>query len=118
MHELSIAQAIVDVAARHAGESRVAHVYVRVGHLRQVVPSALEFSFELCAHGTLVEGACLELEQVPVAVTCRSCAAESEPDGFPLACGACAALAVDVVAGEELQVESLELEEELMTSGG
>jgi hydrogenase nickel incorporation protein HypA/HybF len=119
VHELSIAQAIVDVAARHAGESRVVRVYVRVGHLRQVVPSALEFSFGLCAHGTPVEGAELELEEVPVGVRCRDCAALSEPGGFPLACGACGGLAVDVVQGEELQVESLELEEaELSRSGG
>lgn len=110
MHELSIAQAIVDVATRHAGESRVVSVYVRVGQLRQVVPSALQFSFELCAHGTPVEGAALELEAVLIGVTCRSCGAQSEPGGFPLACGACGGLDVDVVQGEELQVESLELE--------
>ena len=54
MHELSIAQAIVDVATRNAGKARVTRVFVRVGQLRQVVPSALEFSFELCAHGTPV----------------------------------------------------------------
>jgi hydrogenase nickel incorporation protein HypA/HybF len=118
MHELSIAQAIVDVAARHAGTSRVTRVYVQVGHLRQVVPSALEFAFELCAHGTPVEGAGLELEEVPVAVTCRGCGAESRPPGFPLACGECGGLAVEVVRGEELQVESLELENELSRSGG
>jgi hydrogenase nickel incorporation protein HypA/HybF len=118
VHELSIAQAIVDVAARHAGDSSVARVYVRVGRLRQVVPSALEFAFELCAHGTAVEGAELELEQVPVVVACRACGAESHPDGFPLACGSCGGLNVDVVLGEELQVESLELEAELSRSGG
>ncbi len=117
MHELSIAQAIVDVAARNAGGSRVTSVCVRVGHLRQVVPSALEFSFELCAHGTAVEGAALELQEVPIGVTCRSCGAESEPAAFPLACGACGGLNVDVVQGEELLVESLELEAELMTTG-
>ena len=119
MYELSIAQAIVDVAARHAGGARVERVYVRVGHLRQVVPSALAFSFELCAHGTPVEGAELEIEAVPIGAVCRDCAAESELDGFPLACRACGGLAVDVVRGEELQVESLELEsEELLSSGG
>ncbi len=118
MHELSIAQAIVDVASRHAAESRVVRVYLQVGHLRQVVPSALEFAFELCAHGTPAEGAALELEQVPVGVSCRRCGAESEPDGFPLACAACGELEVDVVRGEELQVESLELEAELVESGG
>ncbi len=118
MHELSIAQAILDVAARNAGNARVTRVYVQVGRLRQVVPSALEFSFELCAHGTAVEGAALELEEVPVGVTCRSCGAASEPAGFPLSCGSCGGLSVDVVQGEELLVESLELEAELMTSGG
>ncbi len=118
MHELSIAQAIVDVAARHAGERDVARVHVRIGHLRQVVRSALEFSFELCAHGTPVEGAALELEVIPISVACRSCRTDSRPGGFPLACGACGGLAVDVVRGEELQVESLELVEELTTSGG
>ncbi len=118
MHELSIAQAIVDVAGRNAGDGRVTRVYVQVGRLRQVVPSALEFSFELCAHGTTVEGAALELEEVPVGVRCRSCGAGSEPAGFPLSCGSCGGLSVEVVQGEELLVESLELEAELTTSGG
>ena len=118
MHELSIAQAIVDVAVRTAGEARVTRVLVRAGQLRQVVPSALEFSFELCTHGTPAEGAVLELEVVPVEVACRACGARSEPGGFPLACAACGGLAVDVTRGEELQVESLELDAELSRSGG
>ncbi len=121
MHELSIAQAIVDVAARNCRDARVTRVYVQIGHLRQVVPSALAFSFELCAHGTPVEGARLELEPVAAGVICRGCGAGSEPDGFPLSCVACGDLSVEVVAGEELQVQSLELDAEdaqLTTSGG
>jgi hydrogenase nickel incorporation protein HypA/HybF len=119
MHELSIAQAIVDVSARNCHGARVTRVYVQIGHLRQVVPSALAFSFHLCADGTPVEGAQLEVQPIPVAVTCRRCEQRSEPEGFPLACRVCGDLAVTVVRGEELLVESLELEEaELMTSGG
>ena len=119
MHELSIAQAIVEVAARHARGARVERVHVRIGHLRQVVPSALAFSFELCAHGTPADGAELEIEAVPIGAVCRDCGTESELDGFPLACPACSGLALDVVRGEELQVESLELvSEELLSSGG
>ena len=118
MHELSIAQAIVDVAARHAGDARVSVVSVRVGALRQVVPSALELAFELCAHGTALDGARLELERVPAGVRCGACGAESEPPAFPLACGACGGMVVEVVRGEELQVESLELETEMSWTGG
>jgi hydrogenase nickel incorporation protein HypA/HybF len=118
VHELSIAQAIVDVAARHAGDSRVVRVHVQVGRLRQVVPSALEFAFELCAHGTPVSGAELELEVLPVLVTCRACGAQSSPSAFPLACDGCGGLSVDVTRGEELRVQSLDLEAGLSRSGG
>jgi hydrogenase nickel incorporation protein HypA/HybF len=118
VHELSIAQAIVDVAAGHAREgTRVAVVHVRVGRLRQVVPSALAFAFELCAHGTPADGAELVLEEVGIAGRCRACAAEAELPGFPLACPACGSLDVDVLQGEELLVDELELDE-LARSGG
>ena len=41
MHELSIAQAIVAIVSRHARGRKVHRVELKVGHLRQVVPSAL-----------------------------------------------------------------------------
>jgi hydrogenase nickel incorporation protein HypA/HybF len=121
MHELAIAQAIVDVAARHAGERPVAAVHVQVGRLRQVVPTALSFAFELCTHGTVVEGARLELEEIAAAGICRACGVEEELPGFPLACPACGGLQVEVIRGEELLVDSLEVEEPdvaLSRSGG
>jgi hydrogenase nickel incorporation protein HypA/HybF len=118
VHELSIAAAILEITTRNAGDSRVTAVRVRVGHLRQVVPSALEFAFELCAHGTPAEGAVLELEEVPAAVACRACGEAAELEGFPLACPACGGLEVDVIGGEELLVESLELDAELSRTGG
>ncbi|HET6547434.1 MAG TPA: hydrogenase maturation nickel metallochaperone HypA [Solirubrobacter sp.] len=116
MHELSIAGAIVEIAAAHAAGRRVHSVHVRVGHLRQVVPSALEFAFELVADGTAVDGARLELEPVPAAGACRACGAESEQDGFPLACKRCGGLDIDVIRGEELQVDSLEVDDEMAVS--
>jgi hydrogenase nickel incorporation protein HypA/HybF len=120
MHELSIADSVVRIAARNAGERRVTKVELKVGYLRQVVPSSLEFGFGLVAEGTQVEGAELELEVVPAAVVCRACGAETELEQFPLHCGGCGGLDVEVIRGEELRVESLELEDEgaLATSGG
>ncbi len=74
MHKLAIAGHVVDIAARHADGRRVAKVYLKVGHLRRVVPSALSFSFDLVAQGTTVEGAELVLEEVPAAGLCGACA--------------------------------------------
>ncbi len=121
MHELSIAEAIIEVASRHAGARRVAKVELKVGHLRQVVPAALEFAFELVAQGTPVEGAELAIEHLPAVGACRDCGARTELTDFPLACGECAGFEVDVLTGEELLVDSLELEEDeeaLTTTGG
>ena len=110
MHELAIAESLAEIAERHAAGRRVTRIEVHVGHLRQVVPAALEFAFELVAQGTALDGAELALVEVPVAVWCRSCGAESRPDGFPLTCRACGGWDFAVTAGDELRVESLDLE--------
>ena len=110
MHELSVAAAIADIAVRHADGRRVSRVEVRVGHLRQVVPSALEFAFELVVRDTVLEGAELALVEVPAAGRCRACGAEGRLDGFPFTCRACGGWDVAVTAGEELRIESLDLE--------
>ena len=118
MHELSIAQAIVRIAERHAAGRSVARVEVKVGPLRQVVPCALDFAFELVAQGTVVEGAELVVEEVPATGRCRGCGAHSKLDGFPLRCSACGELDLELLSGEELLVDALELEEEAATTNG
>jgi hydrogenase nickel incorporation protein HypA/HybF len=113
LHELAIADSVVQIASRHADGRQVTKVYLKVGHLRQVVPSALTFSFELVAQGTPVEGAELEMEEIPVTGKCRECGVEGRQESFPLQCTACESFDLQVLEGEELYVESLELEEQL-----
>jgi hydrogenase nickel incorporation protein HypA/HybF len=111
LHELSIAESVVRIASRQADGRRVTKVQMKVGYLRQVVPSALTFGFGLLAKGTPVEGAELEMEQVPAEGRCRRCGVESRLGAFPLRCEECGGLDLEILKGEELMVESLELEE-------
>jgi len=116
VHELSIAQGVVEVVSRHAEGRRVTRVEMRVGHLRQVVPSALEFAFGLLTEGTPLQGAALVIEDVPVVARCRACGTETQMDAFPFQCG-CGGYELDLVAGEELLVDSLECEDQTTTEG-
>ena len=90
---------------------------MKVGALRQVVPSALEFAFELLTNGTELEGAELLIEEVPARGRCRACGAETTMWSFPLQCGSCGGLDLSLLAGEELLVDALEMEEEVTTEG-
>lgn len=109
MHEYAIAESVIAVAREHARGCRIAAVELRVGHLRQVVPDALAFAFEVASAGTPAAGAELRIEPVVPIVRCERCGAESEARELPLACARCGGLAVEVLAGEELEVESIEV---------
>ena len=118
MHELSIAEAVVGIASRHAEGRRVSKVELRVGHLRQVVPSALEFAFQLLTNGTPLEGAELVIEDVPARGRCRECGTETEMRAFPFQCGHCGGFDLEIEAGEELLVDALEVVQEPLELAG
>jgi hydrogenase nickel incorporation protein HypA/HybF len=113
MHELSIAVSLVDIASdeiTRLGLVGVASVHVRVGALSGVVKDALLFSFEAAAEGTPLEGARLEIEEVPVTVWCVPCAAERTPASIASRrCPVCDIVTPDIVHGEELELIGLEV---------
>ncbi|HEY9227021.1 MAG TPA: hydrogenase maturation nickel metallochaperone HypA [Gemmatimonadaceae bacterium] len=111
MHELAIADAVVSMVLEQAADRRVARVGMRIGHLRQVMPAALRFGFDLVARDTRAEGAALEIEHVAVTVWCERCCSESGATAMPLACAQCGTLDVAVTRGDEMSVEWIETED-------
>lgn len=110
MHELSIAQGVVDICQQHAGGRRVLAVTLEIGTLSGVVPEALEFCFEASTNGTLLEGARLEIDRVAARGYCRACDLLSPIDSYFDPCTACGASPLEVRCGEELRVKELEVE--------
>ena len=111
MHEYSIASGLVQMALRHAGGRHVTAVNLRVGPLRQIVPEALAFAFELAAHGTACEGARLEQELVECRLRCPSCVVEWVATEPAFRCRNCGWPAV-VLSGDELEMMSIDVEED------
>lgn len=115
MHELSIAHHLVELAveaARNAGIKRVRALHLKLGVLSGVVKEALEFSFDVVIQGTLLEGARLVIEEVPVKVYCSQCQAVSTlTEPFPIRCNECGARTGEVLEGREIELYALEEEE-------
>ncbi len=109
MHELSICNAIASTAAKHADGRPVTQVRVQIGHLRQVVPDALQLSWEVVSSTTDLKNAELVIEQVPAVVECLDCGAHTTLDFPILLCGACDGFDVRLLSGEELLVVSIDL---------
>ena len=113
MHELSIAQALVEqVEAAAAKEQaiRVTRVVIAVGALSGVEPEALRSIFPLVAEDTVAAGAELVIEQVATRVKCRACGHEAQTDAAFIGCAACGSRDVELSAGRELNIKTVELE--------
>ncbi len=108
MHELSITQRIVDMVADHAGDSKVLTVHVSVGRLSGVVPDAMRFCFDLLTEGTPLEGATLAIDEPAGLARCAGCGTDFTLSDLVLLCP-CGSTAVELLAGRELRVTSLEV---------
>jgi hydrogenase nickel incorporation protein HypA/HybF len=108
VHELGVTQEVVAVAAEHARGRRVARVVLEVGKLSGVLPDAVRFCFDLCAEGTAVEGASLEIVETPGRGRCRACGGAVHLDRPFGECG-CGSTDLEWLAGDELRVRELEL---------
>ena len=110
MHEMSIAESvlgIVEETARREGFGRVTEVRLEIGALAAIETEALRFCFDAVVHGSLAQGARLEIDETPGAAWCFDCskpvqvAARGEP------CPACGGAKLQVSGGTEMRVKDL-----------
>jgi hydrogenase nickel incorporation protein HypA/HybF len=110
VHELSICASIADIATRHAAGRPVSVINVRVGQLRQIVPDTLVYCWGLLCEDTSLAGSRIIVETVPARIRCRSCERTADVGDLPVfACAGCGGIDVEIVAGEEFLITSLEL---------
>ena len=111
MHETAIVTGLMRIleekAAAH-GVERILRVTLKVGRLRAVEPAQLAACFEMFAEGTLADGAELVIDEVAVRARCKTCGTEFEVPRFRFDCPGCGGGDVDVIAGQELYMESFD----------
>ena len=114
MHELSIAQNIVDIVLEHLPDDEhvsVKSVRLRLGAMAGVVPDSLEFCFGAITEGTKLQGAVLVIDHVPLTAHCNSCGTDGEIEPTLFACPACGGTSLAVLSGREMHVLDIEIAE-------
>ena len=116
MHELGLVSGILDVAiqtAREAGASRVVSVLLRIGDMAEVNPESFDFAWDILREDDpLTAEATVQVEYGRPRSICSACGKEFEHDRFHLRCPACGSRETRLVAGREMDIVSLEIEDD------
>ena len=113
MHELSIVESLLALVLQHAEQAeadKVVSVNLVVGELSGVVDEAVEFYWDFLTRETIAKDSRIIFRHVPASLKCRKCGETFLSSEHGYVCPKCREQQVDIIAGRELFVESLEVE--------
>ena len=116
MHELSIAEALVQSAAAWCRENRrkALALKIAIGRIGGVDPEALKIAWPMAldvADNPDLTGCRLELEVLPLRFGCTQCGAETEAERLIWVCPSCGGESLRRKGGCELLLQSIEVED-------
>ena len=121
MHELSITQSLLELAVQHAeaaGARRVTDLNLVIGDLSSVLDECVQFYWEMIAEGTLATGSRLHFRRIPVQMTCQDCGNHCDLVEIESACPRCGGARLQVTAGDEFYLDSIDIEKEPIPASG
>lgn len=113
MHELPVTKNILDIAVRHGRQvnaRRVTDLYLTIGQLSSIIDDSIQFYWDIISRNTICEGATLHFERIPARLLCLDC---NHQYGFAdelTTCPRCDSMRVKVIAGNEFQLQSIDVE--------
>ncbi|MDQ2081830.1 hydrogenase maturation nickel metallochaperone HypA [Xanthobacteraceae bacterium Astr-EGSB] len=113
MHELTLAESLIDLAEdeiRKLSGAKVRTVRLEIGALAAVEPDAMRFCFDVVARGTSLEGVALDIVTVAGRGRCLACGHEIEVLERPALCPDCGGFRVEVTSGAGMRLKELEVE--------
>jgi len=128
MHELSIAQKIIETIEAEAlknGMAKVRRAKLKIGKMAAFQKEQLEFCLSTYEKNPILEGITFEITEIPVELTCNVCGrnftdprfddnefahdiAHAPALYFAPPCPACASEEISIVAGREMELTSIE----------
>ncbi|WP_421656556.1 hydrogenase maturation nickel metallochaperone HypA [Leptothermofonsia sp. ETS-13] len=123
MHEVDMTRALIvtlsDWLTSQSETLQISKVHLVVGEFTCVEPVSLQFAFEVQTRGTFLEGATLEIQEIPLIAFCHRCQQEYRPEiGIQYACPDCRSPMEDIRSGRELKIDRVEYAGKVKEPGG
>lgn len=113
MHEMSIAQSLLDIIREEMDRHKAKHlrsVRLHIGQMSAIVPEALSFCFEVLVAGSELQGARLIMDIVPLKGLCLNCHEEFMIQDYAFECPQCHSPEVKTLAGQDLKIVEMEVD--------
>ncbi|MCK4851424.1 MAG: hydrogenase maturation nickel metallochaperone HypA [Phycisphaerae bacterium] len=113
MHEMSVATGIINVLDDKLGQlapCKLIALELAVGKLSGIEEHSLRFALDTLLVGQGHTDVHLRCRQSPAVFKCTACNWQGEMDGFTLACPECNGPDLDIIAGQDVTLETIEVE--------
>ncbi len=113
MHELAITQSILTIAlenARKVDAKQITGINLQIGQMTSLVDDSIQFYWDIISEGTIALGAKLNIKRIPTEMRCFDCGLIFVPNSDSFDCLACKSIRVQVIQGDEMRVESIDVE--------
>lgn len=110
MHELSIAQSIVELAEQQARSHKatvIEELELEIGSLAGVELQSLEFALESSVKGTMLNNARIVHHDIKAEGRCGDCEAIFPVDTLFSPCPHCGSYCIKITKGKELRIKSI-----------
>jgi hydrogenase nickel incorporation protein HypA/HybF len=114
MHELSIAQSIIQVVEKSLPNDfsdTVSAVHLSIGRLSGIEVEALTFAFSIIRKDSRLHTAELNIDLINGTAICNSCMQEFECNEFGKACPSCKGYSVRIIGGKDMKVQRISVED-------
>lgn len=116
MHEMSIVQALLEQVQLEVEKSghtgRVSSLQLVIGRLSGVHVDAIRLAFDLLSPESIAQGAELVIDEPHALLCCRQCDRQTPVEQLHADCPACGSADVTIDGGQDLILQSIELEED------
>lgn len=113
MHELSIAQNIIEIIKDNVSDKElpeVRKVMIDLGEISGVVQESLEFCFNAVKEESNLNNAILEIKKIPFVLFCNACKSETHNNNGLRLCEKCGSADTKIISGTEMKITQIELD--------